>query len=173
MCLIIMLAFPRLFKSTIYQVLGKPSPSIIGRLLFYQGSQIHSSIEAVSFGSRIAYETLVVKLFGHGHSRLTVHLEETTGHLLELNCCQRQWFPFARCPLLHFSDFSDLCRDASLEEDDNDSTIEQTIASPVENNVDIVSSMCDFNAPERFRYEILYFEVAIDDKPERWKLAGS
>jgi hypothetical protein len=102
---------------------------------------------------------------------LAGQVQENGRHLLHLDRCQGERFPFRGRPLLHPFDLSYLCRETTLVQNDHRGTIEEAVPGPGEASGESIFCVGDLDAPERLSHEVLDPEVAVNDKAEGWKLA--
>jgi hypothetical protein len=102
---------------------------------------------------------------------VAIHSQEPTGVFLEFNSRQRQWLPFTGWLFLDLRDLRDLRCNTSLEEDDDDCPVEQPVALPIEDNIDIIAAVSNFDVPKRFRNKILNSEITINNEAKGRELA--
>jgi hypothetical protein len=71
---------------------------------------------------------------------------------------------------LDLCDFRDLGCNTSLEEYDDDCSVEQPVALPIENDINIIAPVCNFDAPKWFRNKVLDSEITINNEAKGWEL---
>lgn len=70
-------------------------------------------------------------------------------------------------------DFRDLGCNTSLEEYDDDCSVEQPVALPIENDINIIAPVCNFDAPKWFRNKVLDSEITVNNEAKGRELAKS
>ena len=102
---------------------------------------------------------------------MTIHSQESTSHLLQLDRRKRQWSPFTRGPRLNLCDLCFVGVDTTLKQDDDHGAIKEPDPLPIEIDVDTLSLVCNLDFPKRLWLEILHPKISFNNKSKCWKLA--